>query len=110
MVPGLVHVQKLGKHFSDAGITDEVAIELLEAGHLNERHFKALPKAYKQKPEVVEVEEVELKEVNKGKFTNDNLVKLNGNKLIGFAEKVTGKNQKNKKEAIEALLNWQKSE
>jgi hypothetical protein len=118
VLKGMVHVHKLGKHFSDDSMTDELALDMLYNKHLQEKHFKILPKGYDSKkivqPEKKE-EPIELKIENKGKFTEENLKPLNGESVMSFAQKlqpVVGdqKPQKpqSKVKAIEIILKWQK--
>lgn len=101
MKPGIVWVNGESKHFSDNNITDEKALELLEKGWLQEKHFLVLPK----------IEEINdptaLIEKNKGNFTESILAKMNGFKLIEFSELVTGEKAGSKNKAIQAILKWQ---
>jgi hypothetical protein len=115
---GLKHIQSLGIHVSDAGITDEKAIEYLNKKILQERDFEILPKGYDPKKVIkpeLKPEPIVLTIENKGNFTEENLKPLNGESIMSFAQKLQPlkdgeKPQKpqSKVAAIKLILNWQK--
>ena len=101
---GLHFVRPENKDFTNANLSDEKAIELLDKGLLKPSQFNTLPKGWEPKQPPIDLEEK-----NKGKFTLKNLEPLNGNLLMQFAEKVTEEKPTNKKKAIENILDWNKS-
>lgn len=105
--PGLHFVRSEAMHFSNANLTDEKAIKLLEDKKLKPEAFIKLPEGFESEEEDAKEEKVELSELNKGKFTTENLDSMKGNLLIAFAKGVTEKTPKNKVEAIEFILDWQ---
>lgn len=104
-------VRSEGMHYSNNNLSDEKAIELLNNKKIKEYVFITLPKGYNNEPKETEsielTETIELTEDNKGKFTDEILINMNGQTIMSFAQSLTGDKVKNKKEAIKAILNWQ---
>lgn len=75
LVDGIHWVRALADHFSNANITDEVALKCLAEGWLLERHFITLPEGYKSKkhPDIID-SEVEAPEIQKAEKPKRNRV------------------------------------
>jgi hypothetical protein len=96
---GLIFVPSLGQHFSDASMSDEMAIQMLNLGVLKASHFITLPKNHDQKPETLE-----LSVENVGRFTNDGLGIYQAEAVKSFARELTGHDFTTKQKSIEAIL------
>lgn len=62
---GVIYPRKACKHYSDALIHDEDAIDALKKGYLTESQFLVLPEGYKTKVEEVIEHSDEVKEPKK---------------------------------------------